>query len=455
MSLLVQDFLATHSLRELREQHGVYASFSKSGHKFSLNYDQLEAQESDPLAQECRGLILSSEDGSIYPHVEVDGKRNFDDVIPGKTKVLAYPMKRFFNYGQGAAANVNWSDPNLAVLEKLDGTLCIVYYDWFTNAWCVATRSVPEADLIMDNGIFTFRTLFEKALKDTSGKDFDTYTGLLNKNVTYCFELTTPYNRIVVNYTENRVTLLAARSMYGDFKEIDLQLLSTSKKWVAYDDLDKNIKDHLVSLGKTKENVGAALVDAPFNLIGVPIAHAYTYTSVSELIDLVSSLNPMEHEGVVVRDSNFNRVKVKNAAYVAYNRTREVLGTSERNCLELIFQEKDDDVIPFLPEEIVKNLLKIKDGLRKVIEYHDMTYTVVKGAADLTQAGDKKTFALLAQKVLKSSQENGKPLWQAPFFQMFDGKVQNMKDFIVQNKKDGTWSNSFLDKFLELIKNSY
>ncbi len=64
--LLVQKYLETHSFANLAAEHGVYASFSKSGHKFSLNYDQIEAKESDPLAQECRGLILSALDGTSY-----------------------------------------------------------------------------------------------------------------------------------------------------------------------------------------------------------------------------------------------------------------------------------------------------------------------------------------------------------------------------------------------------
>ena len=62
--LLVQKYLETHTFGDLAKEHGVYASFSKSGHKFSLNYDQIEAKESDPLAQECRGLILACEDGT-------------------------------------------------------------------------------------------------------------------------------------------------------------------------------------------------------------------------------------------------------------------------------------------------------------------------------------------------------------------------------------------------------
>ena len=320
-----------------------------------------------------------------------------------RTKILAFPMRRFFNHGQGAVANVNWSDPNLAVLEKLDGTLCIVYWDPFTNQWCVATRSVPEADLPMDNGIFTFRTLFEKALYDTTeGLPFDQFSSMLNKDITYCFELTTPYNRIVVYYPKNTITLISTRNVKSG-KEIDLDKIE---------------------------------IDL------IPVVQAHAYSSLDELLTWVSSLNPMEHEGVVVRDSQFNRIKVKNAAYVAYNKVRDTLATSPRNCMEIILLEKDDDVAAFLPEEIVKNLQKIKENLLLTIKKYDEAYAEAIEQANAINPGDKKTFAILITK--------NKQLWTAPFFQMFDKKVVSMKDFILNNKKNGTWADSFLDRLLEL-----
>lgn len=399
MKLLVQEFLENKSFHDLEKEHGVYASFSKSGHKFSLNYDQIEAKESDPLAQECRGLILSLEDGS--PILATEGSRA--TVIPGKTKILAFPMKRFFNYGQGSAANIDWSDSKLSILEKLDGTLCIAYWDPFIEKWSIATRSVPEADLLMDNGLFTFRTLFEKAFEDTTGYFFNE-AEYLRRGWTYCFELTTPYNRIVVNYPKNRVTLLAVRDL-DSLQEMNPRDAMTR---------------HLIPK--------------------MPVVQTFEHKSISDLIEWVSSLNPMEYEGVVVRDSGYNRIKVKNALYVAYNRSRDTLGSSIRNCLELILAEKEDDVIPFLPEDIVINLIKIKENVQKFIPYYDNLYKDI-----LSQSTDKKSFAILATK--------NKDLWSAPLFQMYDGKASGMKDFIQKNRKDGTWSNTFLDKILEISNN--
>ena len=410
--LLVQDFLENHTFKELQEKHGVYASFSKSGHKWSLNYSMIESKETDLLASQCRGLILAAIDGQpLFCEITADGKRHYENISPGETIILGYGFDRFFNHGQGCAAEINWNDPNLAVLEKLDGTLCIVYWDLFKNpyGWCVATRSVPEADLLMDNGLFTFRTLFEKAAEDTLGYTFDQMTTELKENHTYCFELTTPYNRIVVNYPNNKITLLAARNV-DTLEEVDPK---------------------------------CALIQSE-----IPIVEAHTYTTISELLDWVSSLNPLEHEGVVVRDSQFNRLKVKNAAYVAYNKLHDRLGTSERNCLEIILLEKDDDVAAFMPEEIVKNLQKIKVDVQNGIRLYDDWYGTIILAMKAINATDKKTFAISVQELAKHK----KGLWQAPFFQLYDGKASSMKDFISKNKKDGTWGDSFLDKLLEISK---
>lgn len=421
--LLVQKYLENHTFGDLAKDHGVYASFSKSGYKFSLNYDQLEAKESDLLAQQCRGLILSTEDGTpLLATMGPDGKTNRDGVCPGKTKILANPMNRFFNYGQGCAAQVDWSDPNLAVLEKLDGTLAIVYFDIHSKEWCMATRSVPEADLLMDNGIYTFRTLFEKAVQETTGMTFGKKYGadvknppmdmtfFLHPTYTYCFELTTPYNRIVVEYPKCGITLLAVKCNFGpDYEEIDPSQL------------------HKHYMGLPPE---------------IPVVQAHTYSSTKELLNWVSSLNPIEHEGVVVRDSKFNRIKVKNAAYVAYNKLHDRLGSSERNCMEFVLLEKDDDVKAFLPPEIGENMAKLKAGLLVALKKHDEAY---EQAAK--QAETKKDFAIAVTQ--------NKKLWTAPLFAMWDKRATSMKEFIQNNRKDGTWTDSFLDKVLELSKSHY
>ena len=190
---LVIEYLRTHSAAELFAEHGVRVSPSKTRtYKASLNYDQIQARNDDPLACECRGLVVATRDGSPVP---MDGPC-------GDLVVLARPMDRFFNHGQGAAHVVTDEELRDAVVyEKLDGTLCIVYYDpLYTssvnprlNGWCVATRSVPDADEPVDGfRDATFRSLFESAVVATYDDTWVDFCAKLNPAMTYCFELCSP-----------------------------------------------------------------------------------------------------------------------------------------------------------------------------------------------------------------------------------------------------------------------
>ena len=217
--LLVQQFLQNHSLKDLELEHGVYASVSNNKRKISLSYDQIETKNDDELSWDCRGLILAKSDFNEFD--VVDGKLN-KDIMIGDTQIVAFPLRRFFNHGQ-EVANIDLQDKHLSVLEKVDGTFTILYFDQFMHEWHVATRSVPEANLFIDTSKFTFRTLFEEALKE-SNYSFKELTSKLDATITYCFELTSPYNRIVVKYDDIELTLLAARSL-TTLKEIDISNL--------------------------------------------------------------------------------------------------------------------------------------------------------------------------------------------------------------------------------------
>ena len=395
-TLLVQEYLKTHSFEDLQRDHGVYPRFSKSGHKFSLNYDMLEAKESDPLSQECRGLILSFADLSL--HIPRD-KASIPGLVPGDTYIVSFPMKRFFNEGQGAAY-VNWNDPRISVMEKLDGSMIQVYHDQVKDEWHCATRSVPEANLINESGM-TFRQLFEKALFETAKQTFEEFTSKLNKDNTYCFELCSPYNRIVCYYPTCSVTLLAVRNKFTH-KEI-----------------------------------------LPTELFGVPVVKTYHFTELKDIVEWVATQNPMDHEGVVVRDSKFNRIKIKNPGYVAFNKASDRLKTSDRALIELILLEKEDDVIPMLPDFLVEKINAYKPSVVKWIAAYDLIFKESLEEANNNDPGSKKAFAQIV--CVKDY------IWTAPLFFMYD-KKKTMREFVKSNQVDGTWSNSFLDRVLDLVK---
>lgn len=395
-TLNVQSYLMTHSLNDLVRDHGVYARFSiKNPCKFSLNYDQLEAKESDSLAQECRGLILFTD--SPVPS---------GDVVVGHTGILAYPMKRFFNHGQGAAANVDFLAKTTFFQEKLDGSVMFVYYDHFLKEWCVSSRSVPDADLPMDGfGAQTFGDLFWKAALETTGlKSVGEITRQLSAWHTYVFEMCTPDNQVVVRYDTYQVYLLAVRDLARpDYPEMPV----------------KEIADAL-------ENRG----------VKFPLAPTYSFGNLAEMLDFVSSREPSKFEGIVVCDKDFNRVKVKNAGYLALNKIKDSVAKSPRAALEIILLEKEDDVFPLISEQTQKWILDTKEQLRYVLHLLDDEYSRV-------WSSDRKTFAIAIQ--------NGSG-FLGPQMSRWTGRCSSAKDWIFRNRKDGSWSDGFLESLLEMCK---
>lgn len=363
--LHVQTYLRSgKSLEDLKNDHGI--NYHVQNGKISLSYNQILVRDADELSQQCRGLILRDQ--------------TFD--------VVAVPMFRFFNIEQTTiAAEIDWNTASIE--EKLDGTLVIVYYDHVANRWFTATRSRPEADVPIDAYSFTFSNLFEMALQKltkVSEMDLQVFMKSMNKNLTYCFELCTPLNRIVCAYGDFFVHLLAVRDN-SSFQELD----------------PKAFADRL----------------------GIPQPKTYSFSGLEDLLTIIRKWNPEEHEGVVVKDALFRRVKIKSPAYVAFNHIRDRLSTSIRGCVEIIILGKDDDVLHILPEFIVQRITKIKAALKTFLAKTQADYDAIK------HLEDKKEFALAATKCA----------WPSALFALHQKKVSSLDEHILRH----TESNSGLD----------
>jgi hypothetical protein len=413
--LRVQEFLLTNSLADLYATHAVKArADTRNGHKVSLNYDQIEARDADLVAQECRGLILTTMDGRPFPMTGV----------VGQTRVIARSFDRFFNHGTACAADVPLEHAKTRIYEKLDGTLCILYFDPFCDQWHVATRAVAEADLPMDGWSgHTFRTLFEKALEVTFAAEHEDADGFtffnrwtrskLNREVTYLLELTTPLNQVVVAYPDFRITLLGMRDTAtgGEFWPEDGHRLGTE---------------------------------------GIPVCPSHSLATHEDVLELVRSRDPKAYEGVVgvheAAPGIFHRVKIKNAQYLAYSRLKDSIA-SPRNVMMLILGENLDDALGVMPEDIKKHAFRMQDGMRALLHGFDVAYvklhiSVSKGTTH--EHGSKehrKAFAICAK---------NSGLWFEPAMAVYAGKAKDARDFIVQKREDnGDWSASFLDYLIE------
>ncbi|HEY9745493.1 MAG TPA: RNA ligase [Oculatellaceae cyanobacterium] len=392
--LKVQEYLLSHTLFDLEREHGVYARFSNlNPNKFTLNYDMFEARDGDIIAEECRGLIL-----------EGIGTEKYSS---GPTRILAYPFRRFYNHGQSAAANINWKTAKF--FEKLDGTLCIVYYDHTLGIWSVATRSVPDADLPFSNLTNkTFRQLFGKAVSETyfpSMQPEDAFKkfceSFLETKFTYMFELCTPENEPnCIRHTSYKAFLLGVRNNETLLEEEVCNLASS----------------------------------------GLLVCPSYDLTP-NSVFDFVLSRSHLEYEGLVVRDSDFNRIKIKNPEYVLASKIKDGAVKSPRSLLKAILSGKDDDIRPLLPESFKEKLDKIKDNLQDFLRSEEEWYK--QHANPEGEENFRKHFAI-------NVKQSGRHLPLQMF--MFEKSEANAKTWIESKKnEDGTYSDAFLNGLLKTI----
>lgn len=304
------------TFQDLKEGLGIYTNrHSVYPNLVQFSYDQIESDKRNIMVHECRGLILDSTDN---------------------WKVVAFPFKRFANYGEDWAANIDWN--HARVQEKVDGSLIIMYF--YDNKWHVATRGSANADGQVGDWKkygtdqpWVFRDLFwhscEYWLKGL------TTDGILNPNHTYMYELTTPYNRVVCDYTKTGVS-----------QAINMQ----SKEIFEFED-DQTGYAHdgsRITLIGVRDNV--TLEELPVSEFEAfhYVVKEFPLTSFEEVVKAAEELEPIKQEGFVVVDCFFNRVKIKSPKYVALHHLRDGFGT--RRLVELIKMGEEGEFLTYFPE---------------------------------------------------------------------------------------------------------
>ena len=182
--MLIQEYLRNHTIEQLEQEHHVYATVHKDYPELVLfKYDMIEADFSNPLVCECRGLILNKDND---------------------WQVVSRSYDKFFNYGEGKAAEIDWKTAR--VYEKVDGSLAVLY--WYDGYWQVQTSGMPDASGEVQGWPFSFNELFWKTWKDLEYQLPD----LKLQELCFAFELMTPYNRVVVPHKESRIVLHGYRN---------------------------------------------------------------------------------------------------------------------------------------------------------------------------------------------------------------------------------------------------
>jgi len=334
VSALIAD-RPTDWLTVLTEQFSISAV--TDGDLVSLKYNQIESPMHEPIVQECRGMVVHVPTGTI----------------------LAHPYNKFWNHGETLAAPLDWSAAR--VLEKLDGSLMILYYHG--GNWCVASSGHPTAGGSYGDLDGTFRDAFWRTFATLGMRLPHGHDG-----VCFMFEFCANEHRIVCRHEQPRIVLHGARTL-----ETGVEVLPSWLKWYA-DQFKWELVKH------------------------------YEIGSIDAALSAADALDPIATEGFVVVDALFNRVKIKSPRYVALHHMKGE--ATLRRAIELWQTGETDEVLAHFPEfapKIVPVQQTLEEAARKA--WRDLV--------DSTHIDSRKEFAAVVKE---------RP-WSAACFRHYDNRA--------------------------------
>jgi RNA ligase len=297
----------------------------------------------DDITLMCRGLVTDSE-GNI----------------------VAKPFPKFFNYEE--LIGNKWVEskiPNepFEVYEKMDGSLIIVF--WYDGCWVIASRG----SFTSDQAIGASKVFFDKLDNNFS------------IGITYIFEFTAPWNRIVVDYgKEDNLTLLAAIRT-EDGTEATYEQLQMIAKGANCDVVKRydGIGDYSVLKGMIADNA----------------------------------------EGFVIRFESGIRMKIKGEEYLRLHRIMTNLSSTA--VWEIVSNgENIEDLIKDVPDEFYNKIKmyvnELKYGYYQYYNQLGKTYDYFRFGkyGDIEIEPTKKEFAEFI--------EDKPPVVKSILFAMWDGK---------------------------------
>lgn len=315
-------------LAELAERDIRVARDERYPSLFNLKYGTIMADKADPLVRACRGAVVErvDDDGDHSPYF----------------RLVAYAFDRFFNVGEGNCHELNWS--RTKVYEKYDGSLIKLFF--YNGDWIVSTSGSVAAASEVGTTSRSFAELFWLVFDEVGySREW------LDEDLCYIFELCHRDNRIVVDYAEAQLPLLAVRDRSNDFVELDL---------------------------------------VPFcEASGFNAAQSYDFGSMDGLMSVVNNRGA-DHEGFILFDG-VGRAKAKSDVYCQLHRVR---GNGDPDFSELFL---NDDL-----EEFLLHFPEYREGFEVHLRSIDIMEVAVESMMLAHNRLNQKDFA---QAVLSESRE--------------------------------------------------
>lgn len=275
-------------------------------------------------------FYLGERDGYIVANYLVAGKDTHPPVLDRETaimremrglifspdgKILSRRLHKFFNLGEREdVAQIDISKHH-TVLEKLDGSMITPVMINGAIRWCTKMGVTEVAGPVEE---------FVDAHQDY----VDFARVCLNANMTPIFEWCSRKQRIVIDYPEDRLVLIAVRHNFTG--------VYVKPEWLSF------------------------LVYPEFD---IPIVNAME--PIKDMDRFVEELRKREDiEGVVIRFDDGHMVKIKTDTYISLHKAKSEL-ENERNVVRLVLEDKIDDLIPLLSEADRDRLLEFSFQVTK------------------------------------------------------------------------------------------
>ena len=374
--LHIQKFITEHSDWEALLQEKPYCITISRDVKFGHNlimfkYSQIDSNFNEALVRECRGLILDE-----------------DTLEP-----VCVPFFKFGNYGESYCPEIDWK--SCWVGEKLDGSLIKMSRIgddilWSTNGTIDAFKA-PLAEQIGciaksfgELAYFAVLDNYRKACNLSVSDHIDPgcadswLKSIVKPGFTYMFELTSPFNKVVVQWRETRLSFLGVRN-------------------------NETLQETYFSDHELK-----CIFNTP---------KVFPLRSVDDCVKAANELD-CHNEGFVVCDKDFNRVKIKSPTYVALHHMRNNGVLSYERGIEIVRGNELEEVVTYFPE--------FKDHLEQIKEKYDFLVSRLEASWDgfstsVTALAPRKEAAIW---ITKNFDIPGVG------FALLDGKVKSVKEWI-------------------------
>ena len=223
--------------------------------------------------------------------------------IENECSVVRYGFNRFYNLGEPCAAELN---NNISATEKVDGSLVFMYF--FDGKWRFGTRSVFDLaeDKVAAGNTKKLRRMQHEIndyLVEYEHTRFN--IEMLDPDCTYCFEFVSPNFQIIIPY-----------------KRVDMYFLMCRNN-------------------RTLEEVETRCI---FHRPKV-----YDFKSLKDIEEYVSTFKAQELEGIVVKDSKNDRVKIKNLNWLQIHYLYNNGQFSDKYFIKLYFEGDYEELLSYFP----------------------------------------------------------------------------------------------------------